>query len=204
MPELSNIQTFEKLSGDNFRPTLDKFTNVLKRIDLWNNEIESAFESFAWKVEDNGFIHSSIEKIGFYKTKYSDIPVRPLLMVYTKAVDKTFNDNWIVVDLLIDAGKLRDFKTGEFYADTYKFVKSLGRELAKDFNQTGIYFTDEAQDGEDFDGIRMNDQTKLWQFDYAIIPIGVIDLYKNKPDSHEIQKTDDYYESWFAKRWNKK
>jgi hypothetical protein len=50
----------------------------------------------------------------------------------------------------------------------------------------------------------MNDQTKLWQFDYAIIPTGVIDLYMKKPDSHEIQKTEDYYESWFAKRWNKK
>jgi hypothetical protein len=204
MPELSNIQTFEKLSGDNYRLTLAKFANVLKRIDLWNSEVESAFESFEWKVEDNGFVYSSLTETGFNKTKYSDIPVRPLFMVYTKGLDKTFRDHWIVADLLIDAGLLRDFRTGEFYTETYGFVKSLTKELAKEFCQTGIYFTDEAQDGEDFDGIRMNDPKKLWQFDYAIIPKGLINLYKNKPDSHEIIETNDYFESWFIQRWKAK
>ncbi len=201
MPELSNIQTYEKISGENYKLTLDKFAKVLKRINLWNSEIESAFESFEWKVEDNGFVYSSISETGFHKTKYSDIPVRPLLMVYTKAIDETFDDNWISIDLLIDAGKLRDFKTGDYYADTIGLVKSLTKELAKDFYQTGIYFTDEAQDGEDFDGIRMIDKTKIWQFDYAIIPKGLIDLYNSKPDSHEIRETADFFESWFIKRW---
>lgn len=204
MPELGNIQTFEKLSGDNFKPTLNKFANVLKRIDLWNEEVESKFDSFEWKTADDGFIYSSIAELGFYKTKYSDIPVRPLFMVYTKGLDETFKDNWIVVDLLIDAGKLRDFSTGEFFAETYGLVKSLAKELAVDFHQTGIYFTDEAQDGEDFDGIRMNDPVKLWQFDYAIIPKKLIDLYKRKPESHEITETNDYFESWFIRRWNDK
>ena len=201
MPELSNIQTYKKLSGNNYKSTLDKFANVLKRLDLWNKEIEIAFDSFEWKVEDNGFIYSSVSETGFFKTKYSDIVVRPLLMVYTKAVDETFNDNWIVCDLLIEAEKLRDFKTGEYFNKTYEFVKNLAAELAKDFNETGVYFTDEAQDGEDFDGIRTKDQTKLWQFDYAIIPTGLVDLYKNRPDSHEIKETNNYFESWFKERW---
>jgi hypothetical protein len=30
---------------------------------------------------------------------------------------------------------------------------------------------------------------------------GYIDLYKTKPDSHEIIETSDYFESWFIKRW---
>jgi len=204
MPELSNIQTFEKLSGENYKPTLDKFANVLKRIDLWNNEMKSAFDSFEWKVEDNGFVYSSITETGFYKTKYSDIPVRPLFMVYTKGLDKTFRDNWIVADLLIETERLRDFRTGEFKAETYGLVKSLTKEFATEFCHTGTYFTDEAQDGEDFDGIRIPDPTKLWQFDYSIIPKGLIDLYKTKPDSHEIIETNDYFESWFTKRWKDK
>jgi hypothetical protein len=204
MPELSNIQTFEKLSGDNYKPTLNKFANVLKRIDLWNNEVKFAFESFEWKVEDNGFVYSSLNATGFYKTKFSDIPVRPLFMVYTKGLDETFEENWIVAELLIEAEKLRDFRTGEFYTKTYGLVKSLTKELANEFCQTGTYFTDEVQDGEDFDGIRIIDTTKLWQFDYAIIPNGLIDLYKTKPDSHEIIETNDYFESWYIKRWKDK
>ncbi len=35
MPELSNIQTYEKIIDADFRPTLEKFSRVLKRIGLW-------------------------------------------------------------------------------------------------------------------------------------------------------------------------
>jgi hypothetical protein len=93
MPELHNIQTFEKLNGTNYKPVLDKFESVLRQIGLWNSEIEKEFKGFIWKVEDNGFVYSSLTQAGHFKTKYSDIKVRPHILIYTPAIDSSIVDN---------------------------------------------------------------------------------------------------------------
>jgi hypothetical protein len=202
MPELSNIQTYEKLNGEDYLPTLDKFKTVLKRIDLWNDEVKQAFDTFEWKVEDNGFVYSSIVQLGHFKTKFSDTLVRPLVMVYTPAIDKTITDNWIVCDLLVESEKLRSFKTGDYHKNPYNFVKALTSEMHKEFKQTGIYFTDEAQDGQDFDGVRNINKEKLWQFDYAIIPLTLEETYSSPPLTHKIINHNNYLEAWYIDRWN--
>jgi hypothetical protein len=198
MPELSNIQTYEKLIGEDYQPTLDRFKTVLQQIDLWNDEIQHAFESFEWKVDDNGFVYSSIVQLGHFKTKFSDIAVRPLVLVYTPAIDKSFTNNWIVCDLLIEIEKLRSY---DYFQSTYSFVKSLTLEMHREFKQTGVYFTDEAQDGQDFDGIRNANKEKLWEFDYALIPLSLEQTYSSPPLTHKIIRHDNYLEVWNINRW---
>ena len=204
MPELSNIQTYEKIDGSNFRPTLDRFCKVLKSIDLWYDEIKTALDNFEWIVEDNGFVYSSITQLGHSTSKFSGIKIRPLVMVYTPTIDKTFNDNWICCDLLIEAEELRSFENGQFHVYTYDLVKTLTLEMQKEFKQTGVYFTDEAQDGEDFDGVRCNDPEKLWHFDYALIPLTLEKLYSNLPKTHSIKRHDNCFETWYIDRWKEK
>lgn len=201
MPELSNIQTYEKIDSSNFRPTLDRFRNVLKRIGLWNEEIERAFDNFEWKIEDNGFVYSSITELGHFTSNLSGIKIRPLVMVYTPAIDQTFTGNWICCELLIEAEELRNLSDGQFHNHTYDLIKSLTVEMQKEFKQLGIYFTDEAQDGSDFDGVRCNDQEKLWQFDYALIPLTLEKIYSTKPVTHNIKRQENYIEAWYADRW---
>ena len=201
MPELSNIQTYEKLNGADYQLILDRFKSVLQRLDLWNNEVKQAFDEFVWKVEDDGFVYSSITQLGHFKTKFSDILVRPLVMVYTPVIDKTNTDNWIACDLLIEAEKLRSFETGNYHKTTYDFVKALTLEMHKEFKQTGIYFTDEAQDGQDFDGFRNINKEKLWQFDYAIIPLTLQKTYSSPPLTHKIIHHNNYLEAWYIDRW---
>ena len=46
MPELSNIQTYQKIIGNDFKPTLKKFAELLEQIELWNEEIREAVNSF--------------------------------------------------------------------------------------------------------------------------------------------------------------
>jgi hypothetical protein len=145
MPELSNIQTFEKIDGVDFKPTLNRFIKVLKNIDLWNYELEKSFDRFEWNVI-NGFAYSDIPAI---LSKF-EIKIRPNVMGWTPEIDDTFKDNWVSCDLLIEADKLRGSETGEFFDETYKLVKTLAWEMQKEFQQTGVYFTDEAQDAQDF------------------------------------------------------
>ncbi|MGB4774242.1 MAG: hypothetical protein WBP45_03645 [Daejeonella sp.] len=201
MPELSNIQTFEKIEGSNFKPTLERFCKVLKNIELWNDKIKEEFENFKWKVEDNGFVYSSITQLGYYASKLSKIKIRPYFIIYTYDIDGTFKDNWICCELLINTEELQNIENGQFHNRTYELIKDLAIEMQKEFKQTGIYFTDEVQDAEDFEGIRYNDFKKLWQFDYALIPVTLNHLYSNKPKTHTIKKYETYFEAWHNNRW---
>jgi hypothetical protein len=203
MPELSNIQTFEKLVGTEYRPTIDRFSNVLKSIDLWNKEIQYAFDSFEWKIASDGFVYSSLMDLDYYVSKLSGTKIRPLVMIYTPALNSTFKENWMCCDLLIEAEELRSFETGQFHHYTYDLVESLTLEMRKEFKETGIYFTDEAQDKDDFDAIRCNDSTKLWHFDYALIPENMEFIYSKPPATHKVNRLDNYFESWYIDRWKK-
>lgn len=197
MPELSNIQTFEKINGIDFAPTFERFKKVLLDLNLWNDDVEKGFDRFEWD--------------GTYGFAYSDIPasinkwgieIKPNILGYTPDLDDAFKENWLQCDLLIEAEKLRSFKTGEFHEQTYNIVKSLCLAMQKEFHQTGVYFTDEAQDGEDFDGIRCRDANKLWQFDYALIPNSLIPLYSDIPNTHVIKQHEYFMEAWYISRWN--
>lgn len=201
MPELSNIQTFEKLNGHDFKPSIEKFIKVLERIGVWNAEIKSDFDALKWKVEDNGFVYFSNSGTVFHKTSFSDIYVRPLIMAWTPAIDETFKNTWISCDLLIETETIWDSKNGKYKESTFEFIKKLVNEMATEFEQTGVYFTNEAQDGEDFDGIRMTDRNKLWSFDYAIIPKKMKELYGEKPSNFSINETDNWIESWNSDNW---
>jgi len=200
MAELSNIQTYEKLVGKYYQPILDRFKIVLQRIDLWNDIVKEAFDSFEWKIEDNGFVYPSIMRLDYFKTKFSDIPVRPSVMVYTPAIDNSITDNWVGCELLIKTEMIR---RGEYLPSTYDFIRSLAIEMQIEFKQTGIYFTDEAQDGQDFDGIR-GDKDKLWQFDYALIPLTLETTYLSTPTTHKIVKNENYLEAFYIDRWTPK
>ena len=201
MPELSNIQTYEKINGLNFKPTLERFSKVLRNINLWNEAIEDAFKKFEWKIEENGFVYFPTEHLKLTFSKILGVEIRPLIMAYTPEIDDTFKDNWIVCEFLIEAEKLRSFENGEFYDTTYQLVKFLTLEMQKEFKQTGVYFTDEAQDGKDFDGIRNNDFARLWQFDYALIPFELESFYISKPENFGMKKGKNGFELWNMDRW---
>lgn len=200
MPELNNIETYKKLINYNFKPTLERFRNCLMSIGLWNNKIKAAFNDFKWNIED-GFVYSSLAELGYFTSKFSTIKIRPHVTVYTPAVDKLFTDNWIGCALLIEAQELRDSSNGLFHSYAYDLIETLTFEMQKEFKQAGIYFTDEAQDGSDFDGVRCSDFARLWQFEYALIPLTLEKLYSWIPTTHSLKRHENYLEAWYTDRW---
>lgn len=201
MPELSNIQTYEKIEGTNFKPVLDRLSKVLKNVGLWNKEIEKSFDSFSWEVEDIGFVFRFID-LRPVASELSGIRIRPSILGYTSSIDSTFKDNWLGCDLLIETDELRNIGQAEYFPYVFEFVKELVSEMLKEFKHTGTYLTDEAQDGEDFDGIRCNDKSKLWQFDYAQIPLNLENLYSETPSTHLVKRNGEFFEALRVSVWN--
>ncbi len=201
MSEIYNLQTFEKLEGSNYKPTLERFCNVLQKTGLWNEEIKHAFDNFQWKVEPNGYVYSTITQLDYVPLKPVNIKIKPLIMIYTPALGPTFKDNWICCELLIKAKDLWSYENEQFFPGALKLVKSLALQMHKEFSQSAIYFTDEEQDEEDFNALRSNSKRNLWQFDYALIPLAQTEIYSNVPETHKLKRHKNYMDAWEVEKW---
>ncbi len=200
MPELRNIQTYERINGNDFYPVTERFAKVLQKTGLWNEHARSAFEAFEWKNED-GLVFSNLAQLGYYESSFPGVLIRPHFTIYSKDLDKTFDTHWVCCEFLIKSEQLSDLQTGEYYRHTYRIIENLVFEMSREFCQTGVYFTDEAQDGGDFNGIRTGDIKNLWQFDYALIPVSLSPLYSPIRDNYAVRNSGLFYEFWSVDKW---
>lgn len=201
MPELHNIQTFVKLSNENtFNTVVTEFVEVLKIIGINSEKLYNLLNSYEWLVEDNGFVYPT--QPYYNKTKFSDLEVQPLIIGYTPGVDNSFKDKWISLELLFRTENIWDTALNSYKPEIFELIKNLSLELQKQFKDTGVYFTDESQDGNDFDGLRKQDHSLLWQFDYAVIPNHLKRLYSSNPEDFLITEHEEYAEVINSKKWS--
>lgn len=200
MPELHSIQTFEQIDKSTYLDVFNKVSNVLKSIGVWNEEITTTFESFSWEENATDFMFSALMNLGYYRTAFSEFEVSPSVMVYCKGLDQSFTTYWMSFQLLIRTSDVYD-NISYAYKDVFRQVEQLCKLVAQKFTQTGVYFADEAQDGSDFDGIRNNEKSKLWQFDYAILPLKLQELYGNVPITHTIKEESGAVIAWNKHIW---
>ncbi len=201
MSEFNSIQLFEKIEGTDASTTLHKFSIVLKTIGIWNKQVQTAFEQFEWKPNDDGYAFTSLGELGWFETNASStIKVRPLVLPYTTAFE-SFASNWVGCLLLIRTGDLKNGIDGGYKKGINEFVTMLMISMQKEFPDLPIYFADEAQEGSDFDGIRCNDLEKLWQFDFAIIPSPLYSVYSNQPGWFNVKEVGNYRIVLDSKKW---
>ena len=200
MPELSNIQTYVLTDELNFRNSLNKFKKVLRKLSLWNEELESKFLQFDWIEEENGFVYSSLITLDYQQLDCFEYSIRPLAMIVPGKESKWFSFNF-----LTPSYELRAFYSGSkeihYRNDVLGLVKKLAHALHDEFNETGIYFADEAQDGVDLKGLTRKDYSKLWNFDFAIIPNTLKDIYSEVPSTHRIIEYPSYFEAYYFEKW---
>ena len=200
MPELSNIQTYIETKDKDYAPTLERFKQVLINLNAWNEPTKRAFENPNWR-DEGGFVYSEIMSLEPRTTKHSGVKVRPLCMVLTPQIDSSLTSNGLVCDLLVETDELiEDYASGKFRNYAFDFVELLSAEMIRNLG-TAVYFTNEADDGEPFDGYRTNNLNKLWKFDYALIPIQQSDSYSTPPNSHQIRTNGQYLECWKTELW---
>lgn len=201
MPEICNIQTYVKVDEHTYLSALEHFAKVLEAIGLWNDKVVESFSPFKWDVDINGSISSTFTGPDNFKSFYSDIPIWPYAFVCLLDDVSPRDHQWMAFHLYIEAESLKNYTANAYYTNTYEFVKSLSLAMHSEFNQTGVYFTDEMLDMEELDVFTHNNLSKLWQFDYAIIPLTLEQLYANPPLTHAIIKHEHHLEAWDVERW---
>ena len=202
MPALSNIQTYVSTSQKSYQSELLRFQRVLISLGIWNHNIELGFKEFEWvEEEDNGFVYSSLIRLNYVHNSKLAYAARPLAMV------QPVNDasSWFCFELLSIAEDQVEVNqsTNTFYYknNVLEFVRKLAHAFHEEFKETGTYFTDEAQDGIDFEGLTQKDSSKLWNFDFAIIPNTLKGIYSEVPETHKIIEYQDYFEAYYFEKW---
>ncbi len=201
MGEISNIQTYAKVTEANYQLALDRFVNALKAIGLWNEAIAESMASFKWERDEVGAVFSTFTAPPDYATQVMDTQVSPYVFISLLSEEPKGADYWLAFNLYIETEELQNYYNGEYYQETYPLIKFLVRAVHKELNQTGVYFTDELQDMEALEAFSEKDLSKLWEFDYAIIPNHLAVLYSKPPVTHSIKKHETHIEAWYTQRW---
>ncbi|WP_157807244.1 hypothetical protein [Hymenobacter chitinivorans] len=196
---MNSIRLCEPLEGADFKPVLDRFGRVLQRIGAPMEEVQRMFDAFTWDVNDIGWVFSSEHVSEFIPPGFTI----PLYLTIDGMAPEMGNvvGNWLCCDLYTDTHRL--LGPGYFYhAQAQRLVEYVAHELRREFPQAAIYFVDEVQLG-DFDAARQPDPTKLWEFEYALLPPSLYDTYAAVPATHATAWHEEYLEAWYQGRWPK-
>lgn len=202
MGEISNIQTYLEVTEATYQVALDKFASALKAIGLWNEAIAESIASFKWERDEVGAVFSTFTAPPDYATRVMDTQVSPYVFISLLSEEQKGDKYWLAFNLYLETEEIQNFYNGEYYQETYTLIKHLTQAMHHAFEQTGVYFTDELQDMEALEAFSDKDLTKLWEFDYAIIPNTLAVLYCKPPATHTIKKHENYIEAWYTERWN--
>ena len=190
MPEYSQIQTYIKYNEQTFNEVLMKARDLYIEFGINKNLLENQIKDISWKVEDNGFVYTrcdfETQKIKLLNTDI-ELQIRPLISGFSS---KEFKDV-VKIELLFHTDEIVNFKTNKFTKEIGHVIWKVINKFWDYFKETGIYFTDEAQDCMALDAIHSNNSKDLYEFDLAIIPNKYEDLYKNISTDFTYKKLSD-------------
>jgi len=203
MPAYHQLQTYKILEADQ-KVVIEKYTQVLKNVGCWNGDIQKHFDNFSWKIEDNGFVYTGIQK-EWQRFKINDVEfcAAPHVLGWTPQGNPKLKSNYLELGLLFQSADLEeDFPSQIVYRKGLEegFLKIMF-EFAKLFPDSGIYLTDEVQDGEPWDGLLENDERKLWNFDMALISENFIKYYRIAPETHSENNVSGFKLFKYKEKW---
>lgn len=207
MPELHRLQTCIPLSGADFAPVLARFANVLRELGVWNADVQAAFARFHLTPSPAGMfpggIYSTVSELAHYHSPQFPVAIRPHVTVWNEAVLPELPGIELELTLLLETTALTVAEHDQYHyrPGIQTAVQRLARRLHAAFPHTGIYFTDEAQDGRDISALRDDEPDELWQFDYALLPTAVAARYPPAPATHHTGADPGYVEAWYTGRW---
>lgn len=190
MPEYSHIQTYIQCDRFNFQDVISLFSEVIDSLGLnskyFNDELE-------WKVSENGFIYvggSTTPQL--YDNNGFQLHFRPYVVGWTPEVIEELKESYLEISILLWTEEIEhDRRTGLLRSQHQSLIWRIMNKFFEEFNQTGVFFTNEVMDGVPLEAIVSVNEEGLWAFDAAILPVHLFDLYKYFPEGFFIYKDDE-------------
>lgn len=182
----SHIQTYVRLkNSEGFQHIIDRFKQVMINSGISFDDINSWILGI--NPQDDDTLYASIEDIPLshdmlVKVENNKYIVNTSIIIWTHKSIET----WLELLITVDGGDSTCKDKG--FDD---FILKIMENLSEVFNETGIYLSNEMQDGEAFIGLVENKIEKLWEFNAAIIPMPHLSFYKQMPKDFKRYNTHE-------------
>jgi hypothetical protein len=185
MPEFHNLQCYTVLDSRTLPDAISRFGAVLRACGVRDAHVEEYLRAVAWEEPEEGFVFSGqhvwveFESAGF--------PLRgaPHVIGYTRDAFPGQDHGWLEVGMLFETEDLQtgsSFSAWEYRPGLGPAIWNLMMHFGPAFSDLGVFFTDEAQDGQPLEGIVENTDAR-WQFDLAWIPETKAHLFPPRADA---------------------
>lgn len=180
MPEYHNLQAYARYDERTFRAGLSRYRGVLQAIGCYDQRVEDWLARIEWDVSDNGFVYTgSHDPWVEFESAGMLLKAGPHVIGFTPEVYAEADRAWVEYGLLFETEHLQygsSFSAWEYKQGLDPAIWKLMQHFGCAFSELGVFFTDEAQDGEPFEGL-VKGSDKRWQFDLAWVPVGNAALF---------------------------
>lgn len=180
MEKFDQIQTYVRyIDEENFQRVLQDYKKLLLHIGFSKCDVENWISGINRSVEEYGvdIIKTNIlSKNLVLEMDQHKINVTVSILIWTNESNKYLNEPWIEILLLIN----QEENINTQYEKQYEtIIWGIMEIFSVNFQETGVFATNEMNDGEAFIGFAANLKEKLWAFNRAIIPSHHHLLYQN-------------------------
>ncbi|MBO9128924.1 hypothetical protein [Bacillus sp. 165] len=181
MAGYQQIQTYiTNMDSNRFDRVLQTCKQILQKTTLLGADIEKWIGDITWSTDDEGLflINSPVCSPTFDLGEESGKIKAALSMFQWKKVNcRNVPECWIELSFCLKS-ELTDEELCRMYSAE---IEAVMLQLSQTFQETGVYLTNVLQDGEPFEGLIMNNNDKLWDFQSAFIPNALISQYQHIP-----------------------
>jgi hypothetical protein len=185
MPEFHNLQCYTGLDSRTFRDAVSRFGAVLRACGVRDDRVDEYLRTVDGKEPAEGFVFTGRHAWVEFESAGFHLRGAPHIVGYTPDVFPGQDRGWLEVGMLFET---EDLQTGSSFS-TWAYRPGLGaaiwnlmKHFGPAFSDVGVFFTDEAQDGQPLEGI-VEDTDARWQFDLAWIPENIADRFPPRPDA---------------------
>ena len=185
MPEFHNLQCYTVLDRRTFRDTISRFETVLRTCGVRGARVEEYLRTAGWESPADEFVSTGNHAWVEFASAGFHLRAAPHIVGYTPDAFPGQDRGWLEVGMLFET---EDLQTGSSFS-TWAYKPGLGPAIwnlmthfGPAFSEVGIFFTDEAQDGQALEGL-IEDSEARWQFDLAWIPENNAARFSQRPDA---------------------
>lgn len=200
------IRVFEKVEASPL-DILNNFRKVLLSIGCWKEEMGGKFENPKWHASDAG-----IQWDWNYVGAHDPMPSKFVgLSIQATAQPDLLNtkpfEGGIICTLVL---KFAD-QGSKFDGNAYAAIHEIALLLFHEFKtRPVILLMDESKKkfppGDTWEPVELSIYKKMlnpWNFDYAILPRSLDEVYETIKETHMVKKHENYIESWRMNTWKK-
>lgn len=202
------IRVFEKVEASPL-DILNNFRNVLNGIGCWKEEMGEKFVDPKWIVSDSG-IQWEWDYLGYHDylpSKFSGLSIQATAQPYPLNTRAGLFQGGIICTMCLKF----ENQASKFDLSAYAIINEIALLLFNAFKtRPVILLMDESKQrfppGNTWEPIELSIYKSMlnpWNFDYAILPKSLEQVYEPRAATHVLKKHEKYTESWRIDKWKK-